>query len=86
MPTLFLKIMKFWLFYRFVCTKFFKCFSPGIEAIANDLNTGDKVEPWNPKTDIRKFTTNAFGKIDFVNEGLGGRKPAKVSCKGLSIS
>ncbi len=34
---------------------------------------------WKPERDIRTFPTNAFGKIEFVKEGLGGRKPAKVS-------
>ena len=29
-------------------------------------------------TDLRKSPTNAFGKIEFLNEALGGRIPAKV--------
>ena len=51
----------------------------GVQDVANDLNTG-KISPeeWNAETDIKKISTNAFGKIEFVNEGLGGRKPSKV--------
>ena len=29
-------------------------------------------------TDLRKSPTNAFGQIEFLNEALGGRTPAKV--------
>ncbi len=36
---------------------------------------------WNPERDIRSFPTNAFGKIDFIKEGLGGKKPSKVWMK-----
>ena len=54
-------------------------FSAGVDVIANDLNTGEmSTEKWKAETDIRKLPTNAFGKIDFVNESLGGRKPSKV--------
>ena len=34
---------------------------------------------WIPEEHITKLATNGFGKIEFSNEGLGGRKPAKVS-------
>ena len=51
---------------------------PGVDAVANDLNTGAQTDPWDPEKDIRNFPTNGFGKIEFINEGLGGRKPAKV--------
>ena len=46
--------------------------------LANDLNTGDMKDKWNAKEDIREIATNAFGKIDFIHEGIGGRKPSKV--------
>ena len=34
---------------------------------------------WSAAKHIQKFHTNAYGKIDFISEGLGGKKPAKVS-------
>ena len=34
---------------------------------------------WKPERDIRSFPTNAFGKLEFLKEGLGGKKPSKVS-------
>ena len=33
---------------------------------------------WKFSRDIQEFNTNAFGKIAFINEGLGGHKPSKV--------
>ena len=33
---------------------------------------------WKAERDIRSFPSNAFGKVDFVKEGLGGKKPSKV--------
>ncbi|XP_070540267.1 transient receptor potential cation channel subfamily M member-like 2 [Ptychodera flava] len=35
--------------------------------------------PWNPKntSDVRKYPTDAFGKITFVSEAEGTKKPAK---------
>ena len=33
---------------------------------------------WQAERDIRSFPSNAFGKVDFVKEGLGGKKPSKV--------
>ena len=60
-------------------------FSTGVDVIANDLNTGTaSSEEWKADADIRKFPTNAFGKIEFVNEGLGGRKPSKVIAFSIS--
>ncbi|KAK7074538.1 Transient receptor putative cation channel subfamily M member 2 [Halocaridina rubra] len=32
---------------------------------------------WTPKSHFRNFTTNAFGKIEFVKETSGSNKPAK---------
>ncbi len=56
----------------------------GITVVDNDLATGKATEDWSPK-DIREFPTNAFGKIDFIYESLGGRKPAKVICLWLAV-
>ena len=36
-------------------------------------------EGWKPERDIRSFPTNAFGKVEFLKEGLGGKKPSKVT-------
>jgi len=61
------------------CIKVWDLSYAGVKDVANDLNTGKiSSEEWNAETDIKTISTNAFGKIEFVNEGLGGRKPSKV--------
>ncbi|ELT87598.1 hypothetical protein CAPTEDRAFT_226576 [Capitella teleta] len=49
----------------------------GMTVLENDLGSVSKGDVWNAEEDIREFPTDAFGKIDFVYEGLGGRKPSK---------
>jgi hypothetical protein len=46
--------------------------------LENNLGSGKPNDVWNAKEDLREFPTNAFGKVDFIHEGLGGRKPSKV--------
>lgn len=42
------------------------------------FTTAGPEEPWSKSKDIKEFPSNAFGKIEFVNEGLGFLKAAKV--------
>ncbi len=46
-------------------------------SMISEENKGD----WKAERDIRSFPTNAFGKLEFLKEGLGGKKPSKVNLK-----
>jgi len=50
----------------------------GALTVKKKIQMGEIDEQWKKEEHIKKFQTNAFGKIDFQYEGLGGRKPAKV--------
>ena len=50
----------------------------GLDTAFNDLTSGKPSDVWSDEECIREFPSDAFGKLDFVREGLGGRKPVKV--------
>ncbi len=55
-------------------------FRKGAHKVERELEDGvyDTTD-WKPEKDIAKLPTNSYGKIEFVDEGLGGRKPSKVA-------
>ena len=60
-------------------------FSPAGVDYSTKLADMNENKDWNAEKDIREFPTNAFGQISFVNEGLGGHKPAKVRRQIIDI-
>lgn len=52
-------------------------FEQGIKVVSNDLTLGKSSDVWTAEDAIKEFHTNAFGKIDFALEDVGGRKPSK---------
>ena len=70
------------------CTHVWCCVSIGVESAKKQLAiiTEETGGEWNAERDIRSFPSNAFGKVEFLKEGLGGKKPSKVSVAFSVIS
>ncbi|XP_077992879.1 transient receptor potential cation channel subfamily M member 8-like [Glandiceps talaboti] len=49
----------------------------GVDQPPSYESTLEPERPWDIKRDVRKYPTDAFGKIEFVSEREGTKKPAK---------